>query len=99
MPWIPKTGRENWSLPVLSMRSVSCPLYVAGLVFGTTGAGAGGHYLVAVKPGSAPKEEYRMKRTPPGFPSASVASYVGTPVCHGDLMFMFEDQQGHATCY
>ena len=47
----PQTGKENWSVPVLSMRSVSCPLYVAGLVFGTTGAGAGGHYLVAVKPG------------------------------------------------
>ena len=40
----PKTGKENWSAPVLSMRSVSCPLYVAGLVFGTTGSGGGGHY-------------------------------------------------------
>ena len=94
----PKTGTENWSLPVLSMRSVSCPLYVGGLVFGTTGAGAGVHYLVAVRPGKVPQEEYRIKQTPPGFPSASIASYVATPVCRGNLMFIFEDRQGHVTC-
>src|SRR5262245_37570121 len=94
----PKTGKENWSLPVLSMRSVSCPLYVGGLVFGSTGSGGGGHYLVAVKPGKEPQEQYRIKQTPPGFPSASIASYVGTPVCRGNLMFVFEDRQGHVTC-
>jgi outer membrane protein assembly factor BamB len=94
----PITGKENWSAPVLSMRSVSCPLYVAGLVFGTTGAGAGGHYLVTVKPGKEPQEEYRIKRTPAGYPQASIASYVGTPVCKGNLMFIFEDQIGHASC-
>ena len=85
----PKTGKENWSAPVLSMRSVSCPLYVAGLVFGTTGSGGGGHYLVTVKPGKEPQEEYRVKQNAP---------YVGTPVCKGDLMFLFEDRQGHVTC-
>lgn len=95
----PATGKENWSAPVLSMRSVSCPLYVAGLVFGTTGSGGGGHYLVTVKPGKEPQEAYRLKQTPPGFPSASIASYVGTPVCRGNLMFMFEDRQGHVTCF
>jgi outer membrane protein assembly factor BamB len=85
----PKTGKENWSLPVLSMRSVSCPLYVAGLVFGTTGSGGGGHYLVTVKPGAEPKEEYRVKQNAP---------YVPTPVCRGDLVFLFEDRQGHVSC-
>jgi outer membrane protein assembly factor BamB len=85
----PKTGKENWAAPVLSMRSVSCPLYVAGLVFGTTGSGGGGHYLVTVKPGKEPQEEYRIKQNAP---------YVATPVCKGNLMFLFEDRQGHATC-
>ena len=85
----PKTGKENWSAPVLSMRSVSCPLYVAGLVFGTTGSGGGGHYLVTVKPGKEPQEEYRIKQNAP---------YVATPVCRGNLMFLFEDRQGHASC-
>jgi outer membrane protein assembly factor BamB len=85
----PNTGKENWSLPVLSMRSVSCPLYVAGLVFGTTGSGGGGHYLVTVKPGKEPQEEYRVKQNAP---------YVATPVCRGNLMFLFEDRQGHVTC-
>jgi outer membrane protein assembly factor BamB len=85
----PNTGKEIWSAPVLSMRSVSCPLFVAGLVFGTTGSGGGGHYLVTVKPGKEPEEAYRIKKYAP---------YVGTPVCKGNLMFLFEDQQGHASC-
>jgi outer membrane protein assembly factor BamB len=85
----PSTGKELWSAPVLSMRSVSCPLYVAGLVFGTTGSGGGGHYLVTVKPGQDLEEVYRIKQNAP---------YVGTPVCKGNLMFLFEDRQGHASC-
>src|SRR5437899_3097660 len=71
----PKPGKENWSAPVLSMRSVSCSLYVAGLVFGTTGSGGGGHYLVTVKPGKEPEEAYRVKKYAP---------YVSTPVCKGN---------------
>src|SRR5262245_45653898 len=94
----PKTGKENWSAPVLSMRSVSCPLFVAGLVFGSTGSGGGGHYLVAVKPGKVPEEAYRIKTAPTGQQSVSIASYVGTPVCRGNLMFIFEDRLGHASC-
>jgi outer membrane protein assembly factor BamB len=85
----PKTGKENWAAPVLSMRSISCPLYVAGLVFGSTGSGGGGHYLVSVKPGKQPEEAYRVKKYAP---------YVSSPVCRGNLMFLFEDQQGHASC-
>jgi outer membrane protein assembly factor BamB len=94
----PATGKQNWSAPVLSMRSVSCPLFVAGLVFGSTGSGGGGHYLVAVKPGKEPEEAYRIKTAPTGQQSVSIASYVGTPVCRGNLMFIFEDRQGHASC-
>lgn len=85
----PKTGKENWAAPVLSMRSISCPMFVAGLVFGTTGSGGGGHYLVTVKPGKEPQEEYRVKQNAP---------YVSSPVCRGNLMFLFEDRQGHVSC-
>jgi outer membrane protein assembly factor BamB len=44
---------------------------------------------VTVKPGKEPQEEYRIKQNAP---------YVGTPVCRGNLMFLFEDRQGHASC-
>jgi outer membrane protein assembly factor BamB len=85
----PKTGKENWSLPVFSMRTVSSPLVVGGLVFGTTGKGAGGHYVVALRPGNEPKVEYEIRRDAP---------YVPTPVAKGDLVFLFEDRQGHVSC-
>ena len=54
--------------------------------------------LVAVKPGKEPEEAYRIKNAPTGGQSVSIASYVGTPVCRGNLMFIFEDRQGHASC-
>lgn len=85
----PKTGKENWSLPVFTMRTISCPVYVSGLIFGSVGSGGGGHYVVAMRPGSEPKEAYRITRNAP---------YVPTPVCRGDLVFLFEDRQGHVTC-
>jgi outer membrane protein assembly factor BamB len=85
----PKTGKENWSLPVFTMRTVSSPVSVHGLIFGTTGQGAGGHYVVALKPGEEPKIEYEIRQNAP---------YVPTPVCRGDLVFLFEDRQGHVSC-
>ena len=50
----PATGNENWSSQVFTMRTVSSPLFVGGLIFGSTGQGAGGHYVVALKPGNEP---------------------------------------------
>jgi outer membrane protein assembly factor BamB len=85
----PTTGRENWSSQVFTMRTVSSPIYVGGLIFGTTGKGAGGHYVVALKPGAEPKVEYEIRQNAP---------YVPTPVCKGDLVFLFEDRQGHVSC-
>lgn len=86
----PKTGHENWSLPTaFTMRTVSSPLPIGGLIFGSTGKGAGGHYVVAMRPGAEPKVEYEIKRDAP---------YVPTPVARGDLLFLFEDRQGHVTC-
>ncbi len=85
----PKTGKENWSIPVFSMRTVSSPQLVSGLIFGTTGSGGGGNYVVAVKPGPNPEEAYRIKEQAP---------YVPTPIAHGDLLFLWSDKSGVVTC-
>ena len=86
----PKTGNENWSLPTaFTMRTVSSPLPLGGLIFGSTGKGAGGHYVVAMRPGAEPKVEYEIRRDAP---------YVPTPVAKGELLFLFEDRLGHVTC-
>ncbi len=84
----PVTGSENWSLPVFTMRTVSSPVMAGGLIFGTTGSGQGGSYVVAVRPGNNPEVAYEFKAQAP---------YVPTPVCRGDLMFLWSDK-GFATC-
>jgi outer membrane protein assembly factor BamB len=86
----PKTGRENWSMPsAFTMRTVSSPVFAGGLIIGTTGKGAGGHYVVALRPGTQPKVEYEIRQNAP---------YVPTPVKRGELVFLFEDRQGHVSC-
>ncbi len=88
----PKTGEENWWIDVFTMRTVSSPTAAGGLIFGTTGSGGGGNYVVAIrppaKPGDSPSEVYRVKTQAP---------YVPTPVAHGDLMFLWYDA-GIVTC-
>jgi outer membrane protein assembly factor BamB len=86
----PRSGRQLWSAPdVFSMRTVSSPVLAAGLIFGSTGAGAGGHYLVAVRPGPQPTVAYEVKEQAP---------YVPTPVTRGELMFLWADKSGVVTC-
>jgi outer membrane protein assembly factor BamB len=86
----PRTGRQLWSAPdVFTMRTVSSPVLAAGLIFGSTGQGAGGHYLVAVKPGPTPTVVYEVKEQAP---------YVPTPITHGELMFLWADKSGVVTC-
>ncbi len=84
----PKTGEKNWGIDAFSMRTVSSPIVAGGLIFGSTGSGGGGNYLVAVKPGAQPEIVYDFKRNAP---------YVPTPVAHGDLVFLFGDK-GVGTC-
>lgn len=86
-------GRPRWSAPgVLTMRSVSSPIFVGGLVLGTCGSGGGGNYLVAIQPpvraGDAPRVVYHIRRSAP---------YVPTPVAVGDLVFLWSDA-GIVTC-
>ncbi len=85
----PTSGKELWSIPVFSMRTVSSPLLVGDLIFGTTGSGGGGNYVVAVNPnGGKPEVAYEVKKEAP---------YVPTPVAHGDLLFLWSDG-GIVTC-
>jgi outer membrane protein assembly factor BamB len=59
------------------------------MIFGSTGQGAGGHYVVALKPGPQPSVAYEIKEQAP---------YVPTPVTHGELMFLWADKSGVVTC-
>jgi outer membrane protein assembly factor BamB len=85
----PKTGMPNWSISVFRMRTVSSPIFVGDLVFGSNGSGGGGNYLVAVRAGDEPEEVYQITRQ---------ASYVPTPIAREDLVFVFSDR-GMVSCY
>lgn len=85
----PRTGRENWKFATaFTMRVVSSPLVAGGLVFGSTGSGGGGNYVVAVRPGPQPELAYTLK---------NAASYVPMLVARDKLLFMFNDK-GVVTC-
>ena len=84
----PTNGKLNWSVSAFSMRTVSSPVIAGGLIFGSTGSGGGGNYVVAVQPGDAAKIKYQVKQQAP---------YVPTPVAHGDLLFLWYDK-GIVTC-
>lgn len=89
-PW---SGKPNWELRIFDKRSVSSPVVVDDLIFGSCGSGGGGNYVVAVKPGQAegtlPAEEvYRVDRSAP---------YVPTSIARGELVFLWSDQ-GVVTC-
>lgn len=84
----PADGKVNWSIKAFSMRTVSSPVIAGGLIFGSTGSGGGGNYVVAVQPGKQPKINYEIRKQAP---------YVPTPVAHGDLLFLWYDK-GVVTC-
>lgn len=82
------TGKENWAVPdVFSMRTVSSPLIVGNLVFGSTGSGGGGNYVAAINLSDA-TVAYKIERQAP---------YVPTPVAKDDLVFLWYDK-GVVTC-
>jgi outer membrane protein assembly factor BamB len=85
----PRTGEENWKIDVFKMRTVASPILAGGHVFGSTGSGQGGNYIVAVKPGKNPEEAFRIK---------TQASYVPTLISYGDLVFSWFDG-GIVTCF
>lgn len=89
----PKTGKVNWELTdALNKRSVSSPVFAAGLAFGTCGSGGGGNYIAAVRPGDASgkKPELAYKIT-------EQANYVPSLLAKGNLLFVWNDK-GIVSC-
>jgi len=87
----PTSGEVNWEIDVFTMRTVSSPVIAGGHIFGSTGSGGGGNYVVAVEPGTAdskPEIVYKVEKSAP---------YVPTPVAAGDLLFLFYDK-GIVSC-
>ncbi|MGY8768949.1 MAG: outer membrane protein assembly factor BamB family protein [Pirellulales bacterium] len=84
----PKIGTEVWSTKLFSMRTVASPVIINGLIFGSTGSGGGGNYVVGIKPGKNPEVKIRLDRSAP---------YVPTPVANGKLGFFWYDK-GIVTC-
>ena len=84
----PESGEENWAIEVFDKRTVSSPIIVDGLIFGTTGSGGGGNYVVAVQPEPRPELAYEIKRQAP---------YVPCPVAKDGLLFLWSDK-GIVTC-
>ena len=90
----PKTGLVLWELPeAFDARTVASPVAAndAGLVIASCGEGPGGHWIIAVKPGSGgakPDVAYKI---------AKMSPYVPTPVVKGGLLFFWADS-GVVTC-
>ena len=88
----PLTGKENWSFNAFKMRTVASPIFSGGYVFGSTGSGGGGNYIVAIKPGDPPELAYELKNS-----SEFKAPYVPCMLAKGDKVFMLYDR-GFASC-
>lgn len=85
----PKTGDEIWSTVAFDKRTVSSPLIVGDLIFGSTGSGGGGNYVAAVRSdGKHAEVAYQIKVQAP---------YVPSVVAKEDLLFMVSDN-GIASC-
>ena len=90
----PKSGKTNWELDVFDKRTCASPVIAGGLIWGSCGSGAGGNYVVAVRPGSPdgtvkPQEIWKI---------TDAAPYVPTMVAKGNLVFLWSDK-GLVSCY
>ncbi|MCC9605797.1 PQQ-binding-like beta-propeller repeat protein [Blastopirellula sp. JC732] len=65
----PMNGDQIWANPVFNKRSVSSPVVIDGVVYGSCGSGGGGNYVVAVDPESG-ETIYRFDRSAPYVPGA-----------------------------
>ena len=80
----PKTGEFNWKMPAFRMRTVASPVLEGNLVFGSTGSGGGGNYLVAARIGNGGAEKlYEVNQA---------ANYVPSPIIHNGVAFLFSDK-------
>jgi outer membrane protein assembly factor BamB len=76
-------------MKAFKMRTVSSPVLAGDLIFGTTGSGGGGNYVVAMRPGSTPEIAYEIKKEAP---------YVPTPVSAGEGRLILWSDKGIVTC-
>jgi len=88
----PENGEKLWGIDTFKMRTVASPIIAGGLIWGSTGSGGGGNYVVAVRPPAARSQKPELVHT-----IKSSAPYVPTPVTHGDLLFAWYDK-GVVTC-
>jgi len=85
----PKTGKELWSNPLFDKRTVGSPLVKQDMIFGSTGSGGGGNYLMATHcDGTETKVAYKV---------TAQAPYVPTAVARDNLLFLIADG-GVASC-
>ena len=82
----PLNGDLNWEMSAFKMRTVASPIMSNGLIFGSTGSGGGGNYIVAVRPND--KIVYTIDKQAP---------YVPTPVAKDGIVFLWYDK-GIVTC-
>ncbi|MHC4994299.1 MAG: outer membrane protein assembly factor BamB family protein [Planctomycetota bacterium] len=89
----PNTGKVIWELrDTFDKRPLASPVYVDGLVLGSSGSGGGASWIVAVKPGTddkPAKEAYKVTRA---------VAYTPTPVVYEGNVFMLSDA-GVMTCF
>ncbi len=83
------SGAELWSNVFFDKRTVSSPVVKNDLIFGSTGSGGGGTYLVAARSDG--------KQATLAYKVATQAPYVPTAVTRGDLVFFVSDG-GIASC-
>lgn len=86
----PDTGKKLWDAGTLSMRTVASPILVGDKVFGSTGSGGGGNYVIAVQLGDEPKLSYELK-------GKFKAPYVPTSVAKDGYVYFFYDK-GFVSC-
>ena len=90
----PENGKVVWEYTkAFDKRSVSSPVIASGLIFGSCGSGAGGNYVVALRPGDPakgkkPEVAYELRKSAP---------YVPTSVALGELLFLWSDS-GIVSC-
>ncbi|TWT39303.1 outer membrane protein assembly factor BamB family protein [Blastopirellula retiformator] len=83
----PANGDQVWANPVFKMRSVSSPVVVDGVVYGSCGSGGGGNYVVAIDPETG-ETLYRFERSAP---------YVPGPIGKDGLTYLWYDK-GIVSC-
>lgn len=90
----PKTGKQNWELPVLPQRVVGSGTVASGLIVAGSGGGGVGLRTVAVRPAvpgkqAAPEVVYEIPK--------GTLPYVPMPIAHGSLLFLWFDK-GVVSC-